>query len=160
MPKLNDNMTKSLISVRWKFPVADAWKLMQERNIRHLPVMDAEGAVVGILSDRDVKRAMDPKHPTFAAGAIVGDFMSWPAISVESTTPLEKVVKIMIEGKISALLVTRKNAVVGITTTEDMLMLLHGMLLNAEHPEKLTLADLKYEPIWREAMREAGAVGI
>ena len=76
-------MTRSLLTVRWNLSLEDAWKMMKERSIRHLPVLDAEGGLIGILSDRDVKRAMDPVHSTFMQGAIVGDFMSWPILSVE-----------------------------------------------------------------------------
>lgn len=157
---IKQNMTKSLVSVRWDYPVADAYKLMQEKNIRHLPVVDQDGNLSGMLSDRDVKRAMSPSFPGFNKGSLVGDFMNWPVISVEQTTPLVKAVKMMMEEKISALLVTRGSAAVGIITTEDMLRILYDLLLHEGKDGKLAILDFTYEPVYREMMRTASSIGI
>mgnify|MGYP003348804238 CR=1 FL=1 len=62
--KLENPMTRSLLTVRWNLSLEDAWKMMKERSIRHLPVLDAEGGLIGILSDRDVKRAMRSEEHT------------------------------------------------------------------------------------------------
>lgn len=153
-------MTKSLVSVRWDYPMQEAATLMQEKNIRHLPVVDHEGNLSGMLSDRDVKRAMDPNFPGFSKGTVVGDFMNWPVISVEQTTPLAKAVKMMMEEKISALLVTRGGNAVGIITSEDMLRVLYELLLHEGKDGKLAILDFTYEPVFREMMRTASSVGI
>jgi CBS domain-containing protein len=157
---LKQNMTKSLVSVRWDCSMQEAARLMQEKNIRHLPVVDQEGNLSGILSDRDVKRAMDPHFPGFAKGTVAGDFMNWPVVSVEQNTPLAKAVKMMWEEKISALLVTRGGAVVGIITSEDMLRVLYDLLLHEGKDGKLGILDFTYDPIYREMVRTAGSVGI
>ncbi len=157
---LKQNMTKSLISVRWDYPMKDAARLMQEKNIRHLPVIDKDGNLTGILSDRDVKRAMDPRIEGFRAGTLVGDFMNWPVVSVEQSTPLAKAVKMMMEEKISALLITRGGAVNGIITTEDMLRVLYDLLLHEGSDGKLAILDFTYEPVYREMVRTAGSIGL
>lgn len=157
---LKQNMTKSLVSVRWDYPMEEAGRLMHEKNIRHLPVVDQAGNLTGMLSDRDVKRAMDPKFPGFNKGTVVGDFMNWPVVSVEQTTPLAKAVKMMMEEKISALLVTRGGTVAGIITSEDMLRVLYDLLLHEGKDGKLAILDFTYEPVYREMMRTASSVGI
>jgi CBS domain-containing protein len=159
-PKLEENITKSITSVRWNFTMEKAWKLMQERNIRHLPVRDQTGTLVGLLSDHDVSRAMDPVDQSFEDGVIVAEYMTQPVITVEQNTPVSTVTKIMIEGKISSLLITKSDEVVGIVTSEDLLKLLWSMLQNDEKKDQLALSAIKYEPIWREVIREANAVGI
>lgn len=159
-PTLKQSMTKSLLSIRWDESVQDAAKIMQEKNIRHLPVVDQEGNLCGILSDRDVKRAMDPAFPGFSGNAVAADFMNWPVISVEQNTPLAKAVKMMWEEKISALLVTRGGAVTGIITSEDMLRVLYDLLLHEGKDGKLAILDFTYEPVVREMMRTASSVGI
>jgi acetoin utilization protein AcuB len=160
MEKVRNQMTKSFKSVQWNQPMADAWKLMQEGRIRHLPVIGAQGELAGILSDRDVKRAMDPSSLRFRAESVAADYMNWPVVTVEQNTPLVKAVKMMLDEKISALMVTRGSAVVGIITTEDMLRVLQEILLHEDKGGKLAVLDFSYEPLWREATRSAAAVGL
>ncbi len=162
---LRDRMTKSLFSVRWDAPVREARDLMLEQGIRHLPVLGDQGVLAGILSDRDVRRAMDPKAPRFVPGAVVADFMTWPVITVDEGTSLVKALERMLDEKISALIVTRgeeeQQERVGIITTEDMLLVLHEHLAREESARPhATVLDLTYEPLWREVLRTAGSVGI
>ncbi len=158
-PQLKENLTKTLTCVRWNTAMAQASELMEERRIRHLPVIDMDGFVVGILSDRDVKRAMDPQRPAFKEGLIVSDFMSWPAIQVDESTSLEKVTEGMIDEKISAFLVSRGNQVVGIVTSEDLLRLLASMLKDNKRNKSLSLSDVLYQPVAQEFLRELNMVG-
>lgn len=157
---VKSQMTKSFKSVDWNSPLREAWKLMDENRIRHLPVIGSRGELAGILSDRDVRRAMDPSAPRFREDAVAADYMNWPVLTVEQNTPLAKAVRMMIEEKISALMVTRGPAVVGIITSEDMLRVLHDILLHEDKGGKLALLDFTYEPVWREAQREAASVGL
>jgi CBS domain-containing protein len=52
-------MTASLITIREDSPITGALSLMRSYNIRHLPVVDGEGKLVGIVSIRDIARALD-----------------------------------------------------------------------------------------------------
>ena len=158
MNQVKDNMTRDLVTVRWDDPMAEASSLMEEQRIRHLPVTDAEGKVIGILSDRDVKLATNPSRPGFAAKCVVGDYMSWPALSVPETMALDKVAEGMVDEKLSAFLVTGKEKeVVGIITSEDLLRHLVSVLRD-EKPS--TWAQLPYTPIVRQALRTAENLGI
>ena len=87
-------MSRKLITVGMSDSMRKAYQMMQEHRIRHLPVLDAEGVIIGILSDRDTRRAMRPqKEPLFSEGAIiefdpklsVQHFMSWPVKDRKST---------------------------------------------------------------------------
>ncbi|EZQ10860.1 MULTISPECIES: CBS domain-containing protein [Acidianus] len=57
--KVDDIMTVSLITVREDSPVTAALSLMRNYNIRHLPVVDDQGKLKGIISIRDVAKALD-----------------------------------------------------------------------------------------------------
>lgn len=162
-----DSMTTSLVSIRWDRPVAEAQVLMEENRIRHLPVVDAEGQLTGILSDRDVNRAMSPRRPVFLEGQTVSHFMSWPAMTVDEEAPLADLAEGMVDEKVSAFLVTRGGReVVGIVTSEDLLRLLHSILKplpsvdGKEKPGSSLLERLPYSPVVREALREIQSVGI
>ena len=50
-------MSTPVISIGPKDSMQDAISLMKEKRIRQLPVLDAKGKLVGIVSDRDLKRA-------------------------------------------------------------------------------------------------------
>jgi CBS domain-containing protein len=159
-PKLENAMTKSLVSVRWNLPMAEACKLMEERRLRHLPVMGEDGSLVGILSDRDVKRAMDPRFPAFSQDCLVGDSMSWPVLSVPEEAPILEVVDSMLNRKVSAILVTKGDVPSGIVTSDDLLRVLRDLLLEQGGGRRLRLLDPRYSPYVQEILHEVGSAGI
>lgn len=125
-------MTRDVLIVPPELTLATAWRVMTREHIRHLPVVRA-GALVGMLSDRDV----------LARGAIAkdGSLHVEPHILVEhamTTTPLETcdasadvgaLVRTMTAKKIDAIPVVKGLRLVGLVTTIDLLTLLledHG----------------------------------
>ena len=53
-----DVMTSPAVTIRWDATVLEASALMEERNIRRLPVVDEENVLIGIISDGDVREAL------------------------------------------------------------------------------------------------------
>ncbi len=155
---VKDIMTKSLVSVRWRFELKKAEELMEEYRIRHLPVMDEEGNIVGVLSDRDVKRGLNPDRPGYSANDVVGAHMSWPALTVSEDTPLVNVAEGMIDEKISAFLVMRDKVCIGIVTSEDLLRYLVTLLKKDDHD--LSLAEVEYEPLIRTVKNSLLSTGL
>ncbi len=143
----SDIMSKKLITITGSAPLLEAYKVMSERKIRHLPVTDTAGGVIGILSDRDLQRAMQVDHRNpgidegtveFKLGAQVQDFMSFPVKTVGINNSVRDVALAMLNEKVSAYLVTDQFAHTrGIVTTDDMLKLLISML--DKDPGKLRL---------------------
>ena len=115
-----------------------ALEKMEKEGIRHLPVVDGTGRVIGILSDRDLKRAMRPdphlnengNRPRFSKAARIADYMSWPAQGVDEHTPVGDVVRVMLQDRISSLLILVGPSAnpVGIVTTDDLLRFLLKLL--------------------------------
>ncbi len=131
--QVNEVMTRKILGVGLEDSVRKAFSIMSEKRIRHLPVTDNYGSVIGILSDRDLYRAMTPQpvhtfddEPfNFDSSLKVKDFMSWPALSVGENESLPQVAERFIREKISAFLVTNpKGLYVGIITTDDLLRVL------------------------------------
>lgn len=106
-----------------------AYEIMHELQIRHLPVLDGRNKVVGILSDRDIQRAMSvkklnaiQKDVMLDEKLLVEDFMSWPVFTVSESTPIKKVAQEMLDQKVSAFLVEDSlENLKGIITTDDLL---------------------------------------
>lgn len=96
-----------------------ARSLMVEHEIRHLPVQD-RGRLVGILTDRDLKRALDPnlglppKQELFVNDVFVGE-----AYVVDGGEPLDTVLEHMATHHIGSALVTKGEKLAGILTATD-----------------------------------------
>jgi len=108
--------------------VADAWMMMAEHSIRHLPVT-REGELVGLVSGRDLGLAMDARlGAPRAAGLSVGELAERQPYVVDLSTPIEFVVREMAERRVGSALVTREGKLVGIFTTTDACRLLADLL--------------------------------
>jgi CBS domain-containing protein len=130
-------MRTNLISVKLLDDLSYAYQKMQQEGVRHLPVLDEDGKIVGIISDRDFQRAMWPTvktrggrsdNTTLRPGSIVANYMSWPVVTFSHDTDLETVVRAMIDDKISAVLITEQSELTGIITHEDLLVVLAVLL--------------------------------
>jgi acetoin utilization protein AcuB len=55
---VENSMTRQVVVIRPDTPILEARSLMDAHRIRHLPVVDADDRLVGIVSDRDIRSAM------------------------------------------------------------------------------------------------------
>ena len=145
--QVNEIMSKRVVTVRLDDSVRTAYQIMREKGFRHLPVSDGHGAIVGILSDRDLHRAMQPNisfyldesNVEFVSEHAAKHYMSWPVKSVHEGEAICDVAKLMLEERISAVLVeSSPGNVRGIITTDDLIKLLIKML--AKDPEQRSLS--------------------
>jgi acetoin utilization protein AcuB len=126
---VKDVMRSNVVTVTPRTTLAEALELTRARGIRHLPVLEA-GALVGIVSDRDLKRAMPPAPGHAAslapqlAGTTVSSIMTRPVITTGPTVSVEEAGRVMVSEKISALPVTEGQRLVGIVTETDVVALL------------------------------------
>lgn len=142
-------MSSELITIKAAESITTAYKLMHEKGIRHLPVIDERNSIVGILSDRDIQRAMQVRKLNSFQQEIhldamipVEDFMSWPVYVVSESTSIMRVAEEMLSQKVSAFLVEdNKGRVKGIITTDDMLKM---FLMNDKKEDSLGMKALSY----------------
>jgi predicted transcriptional regulator len=151
-------MSTGLVTINCQDSLEEAYEKMKEYRIRHLLVIDDSDDVVGIISDRDLQRAKWPlfkskdalSEPFFREGDCVESYMSWPIKSVSHETDLSKVVEIMVNEKISAVVVTIGETSAGIVTHEDLLKLLSKFLKPPSSSPKERLEAWAYNsPIGR-----------
>jgi acetoin utilization protein AcuB len=149
MKSSDDIMTENLVTIKAESPITMALELMNSKSIRHLPVVDDRNKIVGILSDRDVQRAMSVKKINqfqqqihLDAEILVEDFMSWPVYSVNETTPIVRVAEEMLSQKVSSFLVEdNAGKIKGIITTDDMLKVL---IMEAQDEKQDVMKSLSY----------------
>ena len=152
MEKALTVMSKNLITIHEGGSLDMAYALMKKNQIRHLPVLNENEKVVGILSDRDLQRALKSKvlgsgvtkweSCEFDPGSLVGDYMSWPVKTVDVTVSLRTLTDLMLKEKVSSYLVTKETQVVGIVTTDDLLKYLAHLLGENHETWQDTLTDL------------------
>lgn len=132
-----DVMTPNPMTIRSQATVAEAWDLMGEMEIRHVPVVD-DGTLVGMLSDRDLGR-FDVTRLLVAEGADalrqelatpVAKVMSLDVIAAEPETELGDIVDVLVEHKVGALPVVHPDTreLVGIISYVDVLRALQDLL--------------------------------
>jgi len=143
--KASDAMTRAVISVDPDATVLQAARLMLQRRISGLPVIDKAGKLVGILSEGDFLRRRETQTErrrsrwleflmgpgkvaaeyTHSHGSKVFEVMTSEAYTVGEDTPLEDIVELMERRRIKRVPVLRDNQVVGIVTRSN---LMHAMV--------------------------------
>lgn len=104
--------------------VGQALKLMQEHNIRHLPVMKG-GHMVGWITSRLLREVL---LASMLEVITVGDVMIEAPITVSPETGVEEAARLMYEHKIGGMPVVEQDKLVGVITTLDLLAAFLSML--------------------------------
>lgn len=127
-PLVREWMTKDVMTVDAKTTLPEAHRIMKERKIRRLPVVDGHGRLVGIVTRGDVREA-SPSDATslsiyevhyLLAQLTVDSIMTKDPVTVTPETPIKDAARIMLERKISGLPVVQDSHLVGIITESDI----------------------------------------
>lgn len=133
----------------------EALKIMLQANISGLPVIDEKGKVTGIISESDIirlkQKAFLPVYlqqlESFYYEAYPTDFekelrlalqmpvkeqMSREVVSVQENTPLEEVMRLMVDNKINRIPVLRDKKVMGIITRADIINFISQSFMGEE----------------------------
>jgi acetoin utilization protein AcuB len=154
---IKQSMSAHPMTVRSKDDLSAAYIRMKRECYRHMPVIDDKGNLVGMISDRDFKRAMWPMNAADAHGlpeessfrkeSKVADYMSWPVIALSEDTSLLLAVQTMIDQKVSALVVMRDGDMTGILTNEDLLKVLASLLKRQDSLSEMAVAIAYNSPL-------------
>ena len=171
--KAKDVMTSPVISVEPDASIWEAVRIMLQRRISALPVIDKQGRLVGMVSEGDFLRRAETgtqrqrsrslefligpgrlaDEYTRSHGRKVQEIMTPDPLTVAEETPLEEVVRTMEKRRIKRLPVVRGNDVVGIVTRANLVHALAGVArelmpttASDEAIRARLLADLANEP--------------
>jgi acetoin utilization protein AcuB len=125
-----DLMTPNPVTLDSRATIAEAWDLMRENEIRHVPVVE-RGTLVGMLSDRDLGHLDVGRILAFDGAAAaraelarpVTDSMSPDVIFVHPETEVSDVIDLLLEARIGAVPVIRPDnrEILGIVSYVDIL---------------------------------------
>jgi acetoin utilization protein AcuB len=125
---VKERMSRRPVLAAPDLSISEALNLMKRERVRRLPIIDKQGKLIGIVSDKDLLHAspspatsLSVWEITYLLGKIkVEDVMTRQVITVTEDTPLEDAARIMADNKIGGLPVVRGDAVVGIITETDL----------------------------------------
>jgi CBS domain-containing protein len=115
-------MSTDLFTVRPDDLLELVASVMEWRDVRHVPVEDDEGRLVGLVSHRSLLRLLAQGLPANSDGPVaVRSIMIPDPISVAPSTPIPEAVKLMRLHHIGSLPVVENERLVGIVTVYDLL---------------------------------------
>ena len=143
---VSDRMSRDLITAGRDMTIFEAQKLMMEKSIRHLPIVDAEGRLEGIVTDRDVRDAMPStllKKPDYelTLGKIgsrpLAEIMTQDPMTIYAYYTIQDTLLVMQKKKVGALPVIDENGYLkGLLSTRDLLKAFVN-IMNIDEPGTL-----------------------
>lgn len=117
MTTARDLMTKSPVAIDATATVQTASEQLQALDIRHLPVVDTDGGLIGMISDRDLRAFampyfLDGEYQGTLRTALdtaVAAIMTGDVIAVDVDTPAGEIIDVLLEYKIGAVPVVDAN---------------------------------------------------
>lgn len=125
---VKDRMTRDLVTITPDTAFPDAFSILRDKKIRHLPVLDKKKKLLGVVAQTDLLHASPSSATTLTVFEInyllanlhVKEVMSSPPITVPDDAPLEEAARVMVEKKIGCLPVMNNGELVGMITETDI----------------------------------------
>jgi CBS domain-containing protein/gamma-glutamyl:cysteine ligase YbdK (ATP-grasp superfamily) len=140
-------MSTDLFTMRPDDLVDLAANLMDWRHIRHVPVENDEGQLVGLISHRSLLRLLTRGRAVSDSEPVtVRDIMRTDPVTVSSTTPTLEAIEIMRSHKFGCLPVVDNGRLVGIVTSYDFLDASARLFVRELKSKETPQADVNEEP--------------
>lgn len=125
-----DIMTEKPVTILADKSLRSALQLMEDNQVKHLPVLSQQGHLVGILSDRDCRHALNSpfimrerwQDEDLTIRVKIRNVMTPAPIVVEPAASAEEIARLMLKHRIGCLPVMRVETLVGIVTRSDILV--------------------------------------
>ena len=125
--RVSDMMSSVVYSLTPNDDLFALQNLMDEHNIRHVPVVDREQVLVGLVTMRDLLRARSPREDDLPLemreaqlhDMRVGELMSEEVATVEPDDDLQLAARMMLDNKFGCLPVVQGSRLTGILTEAD-----------------------------------------
>lgn len=144
---VGERMSRHPITIAPDVGIEEALKVMREKKIRRLPVLDRQGTLVGIVSEKDLLLASPSPATSLSIHEMhyllskmkVFEVMTKDVITVTEYTALEEASRIMVDNKIGGLPVLRDGKLVGIITETDLFKVFIELLGAREQGVRVTM---------------------
>jgi len=155
---VRDRMTPDPICGHPEMPVTEAQAAMREKNIRHLPIVDEDGRLVGLVTQRSLLRALPSDVSNFSRFEIsyvlgrikIDHVMVKDVFTIDENTAIEEAARIMADRKIGCMPVMRGGdpstgsgqRLVGIITDNDLFTTMVDLLGARRGGVRVTVVQL------------------
>ena len=145
---VKNRMTTPALTVTPEASFQDALKLMRDHKFRRIPVVDHDGKLVGIVSERDLLHASPSPATSLSVWEVnyllwklkVGDIMTHHVITISPEAPIEDAANLMVTRKIGGLpVVNNAHEVIGVITETDIFKAFAELMGGGEKGLRLTL---------------------
>ncbi len=121
-------MQRRPLTVSPQDTLRSAWRIIRERRVRHLPVVE-RGRLVGMVTDRDLRQALPSRAvglemheiPHLAEKVRIWEVMARAVVTVDREAPIEEAARLLLKYRIGGLPVIKGETLVGIITKTDLL---------------------------------------
>lgn len=130
---IEEVMTIPVITIDHEAQFHEVADKMREHRLRHLPVVDKDKKILGVISERDMYKLISPKRredgtsyydPAELDGFILKQVMTTPVITAGPKDSLKVAIQIFVEGKYGCLpIVDQDKKVLGVLTQFDFLII-------------------------------------
>ncbi len=163
--KVREVMNPEVITVRRFDSAAKALSVMRTHGIDRVVVVDENNKVIGILTGKDVvDRVISPRKRARMGDSsgekektlsiMVESIMSAPVISVTRNDSVAEVIDLMVENRISSVVVTRDGLPDGIVIKKDILEFFLKKESKKDFNVQITTSDITLDEFDREAIME------
>ncbi len=127
--RVREYMTTDPITLHDSDCLREAVELVMVRRIRHIPILDSEDRLVGIVTDRDIKRTLPSplssaareEYEALLETTALSQVMTPEPITVEADAPISEAVELIVSSRIGGLPVVEAGVLVGVFTEGDAL---------------------------------------
>jgi acetoin utilization protein AcuB len=127
--RVRDFMTQDPVTLHDDDRLREAVELVMVRRIRHIPILDAQNRLVGIVTDRDIKRTLPSplssaareEYEALLETTAIGRVMSPNPITIDADADVADAVQILVDSRIGGLPVVEGGGLVGVFTERDAL---------------------------------------
>jgi len=125
---VKDRMSKHPLTIGMDESVSSAHRYMEEQKVRHLPVVDKNGKMIGLVTEEDLLKAEPSSATSLSIWEIhslldrvtVKQVMVRDVITCTEDLPIEDAAELLLEHKIGCLPVMRGEVLTGIITESDL----------------------------------------
>jgi len=125
---VKDRMTPNPVTITVNTSLKEALDLVRSKPFRHLPVLDEDDKLVGIVTEKSLVYASPTPTTTLSVFEVdyilsrtkVGQVIQGPVITVEPDLPIEEAARVMIDQRIGCLPVVEDEKLVGIISDTDI----------------------------------------
>jgi len=116
-----DIMTKDVITLRPKTNIIDAVKALVNNKISGAPVVNDQGNILGVVTEKDLLVSLDFIGMGEAQEVYVEEFMTIDVITFDENTSVKEIIQTLVMKNIKRVPILRDNKVVGIVSRRDIL---------------------------------------